>query len=535
MQAVLLATGETSKLRPLTQTVPSPMVPVAGRPVMAYPLELLIRQGFKHIFINLFASACTIEAYFGTGGRWGVELQYMLQSQALGSAGSLRWVRQHLTEPFIVLPGDQLLDIDLLPILEQHKARGSAATIVVHPGANPHFSGYNLTGEKIVQPGQDLWYETGAYIFDPRVLERIPARTAYDISADFIPALTSAGLAVDCFKVYGYWNTLETFSDYQEAQNALLTSAHDGPKGTPSIHYALMNGRKVKEGVWMGRNSIIHPQAQINPPVFIGDNCSIHRGAEIGPSAVLGNNVMVDEEATVANSTIMDGTYIGQLVNVNRRLVNQGLMIDLESGESVYITDEHLLSKTYSALEDSSLPRIFDVLTSLLGIALSLPISIPLGLLLLITTGRALTTSTYVHRIPVGPGESRPCKPRTYSLLQFHTQSPKGRYNWIGRWLERKDLHRLPQLWNVLKGDLRMVGVKPLTPEEDDRVQEVWQEKRYESQPGLTGLWFVQARPGGDLDEIFVADGYYTATRSWNGDIKLLFQTFSTWLRRLFQ
>lgn len=533
MQAVLLATGETNKLRPLTETVPSPMVPVAGRPVMSYPLELLIRQKFKQIVVNVYSLASCIEAYFGTGSRWGVELQYVLQPQALGSAGSLRLARHHLTGPFVVLPADQVIDIDLLPILEQHEAKKSAVTIAIHPGINPHFSGFNLAGENIIRPNQGTWFETGVYVFDPAVLERIPPRTHYDIAADLIPELTAAGLAVDSYKVYGYWNSLETFSDLQSAQNALLSSAQGILDGTPSIHYTSITGRKVQEGIWVGRNSHIHPEAQLTPPVFIGENCSISRGAEVGPGTVLGNDVMIDEEATVTHSTIMDGTYVGQLVNVNNRVVNKGLMIDVNSGDAVYITDEHLLSKTYQDIDDSSFSRVFDVISALFIILFTLPFSIPTGLLLLITNGKLFTSTPYVHRVPGEPGDPRPCKNKNYSLYQFQTRNRKGKLNWFGRWLERNDLHRLPHLWNVLKGDLRIVGVKPLSAEENGRIQEIWQEKRYDAQPGFTGLWYVQVGRGGDLDEIVVADAYYTATRSWQGDFKLLFQTFAVWFRRL--
>lgn len=533
MQAVLLATGETNKLRPLTDTVPSPMVPVAGRPVMSYPLELLIRQNFKQIVVNIYSQAYSIEAFFGTGSRWAIELQYALQPQAWGSAGSLRWARHHLTETFVVLPADQLIDIDLLPILEQHEAKKSAATIVIHPGANPHFSGFNLNGERIISPDQGAWFETGVYIFDPVVLDQIPARTHYDIAADLIPNLPAAGMAVDSYKVYGYWNSLETFSDLQDAQNALLSSAQGILDGTPSIHYTSMSGRRVQQGIWIGRNSNIHPEAQLIPPVFIGENCSISRGAEVGPGAVLGNDIMIDEEATVAHSTILDGTYVGQLVNVDHRVVNKALMIDINSGNSVYITDEHLLSKTYQDIDESSLSRTFDVVAASFILLFTLPFSLPTVLLLLVTNGQVFTSTPYVHRVPGEPGESRPRKNLNYNLYQFQTRNKKGQRSWIGKWLEQSDLHRLPHLWNVLRGDLRIVGVKPLTEEENNKIQEEWQEKRYNALPGFTGLWYVQVGRGHDLNEIIVTDAYYAATRSWRWDFRLLFQTFAIWFRRL--
>jgi len=533
MQAVLLATSETNKLHPLTETIPSPMLPVAGRPVMSYPLELLIRQEFKHIIVNLYSLASCVEAYFGTGSRWGVELQYILQSQPWGSAGALRWSRQHLTETFVVLPADQLIDLDLDPIVEQHQGRKSLATVVIHPGASLNNPVDPLSEGALDLSGENVWYETGVYIFDPKVLQYIPTRTSFDISADLIPALAANGITVDCYKVYGYWNNLDTFSDYQAAQEDFFSSAQGASQGTPSAHYSPFSGRKVQEGVWIGRNTNIHPQAQLIPPVFIGENCFVSQGAEVGPYAVLGNNIVVNNEATVAHSTILDGTYVGALVYIKHRLVNKRQMIDTNSGEVVYITDEHLLSKTYQDLKDSLLSRFFDTTAAVILLLLSLPCTFLVGCLLLITTGRIFTTSTYLHRSADQPGAPGTAKSREYKLFRFQTRNAKGEYNWIGRWLERTDLFRIPGLWNAIRGDMRIVGVKPLLPEEDGKIKEAWQEKRYETQPGFTGLWYIQAGSGADLDEIFVADTYYAATRSWAGDWKLLFQTIPTWFRRL--
>ncbi len=89
LQALLLATGETQKLTPLTESIPSPMVTILNRPVMAYNLELLGRMGFKHIIVCVHSLANRIEKYFGNGQRWGVSLEYIRQRDALGSAGAL--------------------------------------------------------------------------------------------------------------------------------------------------------------------------------------------------------------------------------------------------------------------------------------------------------------------------------------------------------------------------------------------------------------------------------------------------------------
>ena len=101
-----------------------------------------------------------------------------------------------------------------------------------------------------------------------------------------------------------------------------------------------------------------------------------------------------------------------------------------------------------------------------------------------------------------------------------------------GRWLQRWEWDRFPELWNVLRGDLDLVGVKPLSQDEATLLHEEWQQKRYECSPGLTGLWFIQTHAESDLEEILVADAYYVATHTWRDDIKVLWHTPSAWLRR---
>ena len=133
MLAILNATGETEKLRPLTDMMPSPMVPVVDRPIMEYVIELLARQGIKKIIVSLHHLANQIEAYFGNGQRWGVSIEYVLQKEPWGSAGALKWADYMLEETCLVMPADALIDVDVNAVLAQHRERKSSVTIVVHP------------------------------------------------------------------------------------------------------------------------------------------------------------------------------------------------------------------------------------------------------------------------------------------------------------------------------------------------------------------------------------------------------------------
>ena len=94
-------------------------------------------------------------------------------------------------------------------------------------------------------------------------------------------------------------------------------------------------------------------------------------------------------------------------------------------------------------------------------------------------------------------------------------------------------LERLPELFSVLKGDMSMIGVKPLSPQDQEQAKEAWQQRRFESKPGFTGLWYVQTNKNSSLDEIFITDAYYVSTRSGKKDLILLFQTVTAWSRKV--
>lgn len=541
MQAILLATAKTNKLHPLTETIPSPTTPVAGRPIMAYSVELLARQGCKRIHVSLYNSANYIEAYFKNGSRWGINLEYFLQPSNWGSAGSIYWARQHLTETFIVMPADILIDLDLDPIFEQHRANKSVATMIV---ARPRQSSMNqpqassttqAEGESL-ESQQDGCVETGVYVFDPSVLKYIPSRTYFDISTDLIPTLISANLPVNRVMVNGYWNPLETFSDYLEAQKTILESAQAKQSMTntiPFIRYPSLEGRKVREGVWVGNDTSIHPLARLRLPILIGNHCFIRSGVELGPHTVIGNNVIIDEEATVTESTVLDHTYVGQLVNLESRIVNKKLLIDVKSGEKVYVSDQHLLSQTYREIGDSGLARLAEVSFTIFLLLITLPITLIISCLLLLTNGRVFRWHPRIHMVPSNPDSAQEPEYKSFRLLRFITRNATGQLTWPGKLLEKSDLFRLPELWNIIKGDIQLVGVKPLSPEENSLVREAWQKTRYEIPPGFTGLWYLQTTPDSHFDDILVSDAYYAATRNWSGDLKIVYQSFTTWVRHL--
>lgn len=568
MLVFLLATDETAKLRPLTERIPAPLVPVVDRPVIARVFELLARNGLKQARTALYRLPGNIERYCGDGRRWGVHLDYLLQREALGSAGSLKWAEAGLKETFLVLPADVLFEMDIEAAAAFHRSHGGLATTILTrtPGVGP--SAF-LSADGRVRGaggrpagGEDGLAEyrlTGAYIFEPQVLSMVPGRTRFDCACDLLPCLIGDSQQSGSAWGYvddGYWNPLDSFTALQEAQRvymhsawaakvaAVAPAADDGPQPAPPdgprVRYPSLDGLQIAPGIWAGRNLAVHPSVRLAPPVYLGDNCQVGQDVELGPAAVLGPNVIVDDQATVSDSVVLEHTYVGRLVNVDGRVVDRTLTVDAATGASTVIVDRFLLAETTPASVSAGLGRLADVVSAAVLLVLTLPVTVLSGLLALLSslTGgagfRVLEKRPRMGRPPAAAtGDQAAVEPQPFGMVHLITRRADGRYTPFGGFLERSELARLPALWNVLRGDMRMVGVQPLTPDELEKAVEDWQRERLSYPPGFSGLWYVQAPRNADPDSTAVADAYYVATRSGGGDIHIVLQTPGAWVRRI--
>jgi lipopolysaccharide/colanic/teichoic acid biosynthesis glycosyltransferase len=256
--------------------------------------------------------------------------------------------------------------------------------------------------------------------------------------------------------------------------------------------------------------------------VLLGQNCHIGRGVELGPNAVIGNNVFVDQDATISQSTVLDGTYVGRLVNLQNRIVSGDLAIDIHSSDYVVIEDDFILSD-YEESVHLGMRRVFDAAAALVFLILLSPLLLVLAMMAWLTTGSSLRQVEHAS-----PGS----KGTKFTLWHFNT----GRDhldNWFGRWMEAWELNRLPELWNVVTGELRLVGLKPLLPNEVfEANRDAWDLVQEDYVPGFTGLWYVETGIDADLLEILVTDAYYMATRSIKSDLKVIARTPVRWARR---
>src|SRR5438445_3370285 len=203
MKAVIMAGGEGTRLRPLTSNQPKPMLPLANRPMMEHIVRLLKEHGFDDIVVTLAFLPQAIRTYFGDGAEFGVRMVYATEESPLGTAGSVRNAMEELTEPFLVISGDVLTDIDLSEVVRFHEERGALATIGLKAMENPLEFGIVITRddgsiERFLE--KPTWGQvfsdtinTGIYVLGPEIFDAIPPGVPVDFSEDVFPALLEAG------------------------------------------------------------------------------------------------------------------------------------------------------------------------------------------------------------------------------------------------------------------------------------------------------------------------------------------------------
>ncbi len=516
MQAILLADGSVDKLKPLTGRVASPMLPIANRPAMAHVVEQLVRHDIQDIVVSLHHQAGQIEGYFQSGRRFGAQLTYVLQREQMGTGGVVRRARSHLHETTIVLPADAYFDLDISAVIAQHRERGSQLTVIMHDATNhdvvePLHAQNGSAGLPIVSALPDFsWQATNAFILEPEVVDLIPAEGCVDILEDVVPLLELNGLPVDWYQMDGFFNTLGSFEAFQAAQRLAL----DTRPSASSVRSAAVSAETTR-AIWLERDVVVHPEAQLIPPVYIGNQSRIGRQAVVGPDVVIGSAVVVDDEATVSHSTILPQTYVGRLVDVRNRVVHTNLIVDVASEESVEVSDNFLLGSTQQVVRQS-LRRVVEAAIGLVCGLLTLPLLFALALLTWLIERRTF------EKVTLASAE--------FEALTV-AQLAVGDGSW-GHFLTRWQLHRLPQLWQVVVGKLALVGTTPRTLAAWQQMAGEWYAESLTQEPGLTGLWFVQQPFAISAEEAAITDAYYLATQNWRQDALILLRTPLAWLRR---
>ncbi|HTU00163.1 MAG TPA: NDP-sugar synthase, partial [Candidatus Sulfotelmatobacter sp.] len=321
-----MAGGFGTRLRPLTNTVPKPMIPMANKPMMEHIVELLRRHGITEVVALLHFHPELIENYFGDGAEFGVRMAYMAPIEDYGTAGAVKNAESKLAGPTLVISGDVLTDFDLGAAVASHRETQADLTILLTRVENPLQYGVVITAPDgrisrfLEKPS---WSEvfsdtvnTGIYILQPSVLDLIPSRREFDFSRDLFPLMMREGKRLYGYVASGYWRDVGDLVEYRLAHRDVLAG---------KIRLEIP-GRRV-EGqdriVWLGSDSRVDFTAAIRGAAVIGKGTRVEANARI-QNSVIGDNCIVEEGASVTDSVLWSNVYVGPGAVLAENVVGRG-------------------------------------------------------------------------------------------------------------------------------------------------------------------------------------------------------------------
>lgn len=354
MKAMILAAGKGTRVRPITYTIPKPLIPILQKPVMEFLLELLRQHGFDQIMVNVSHLAHEIEGYFRDGQRFGVDIGYSFEGSivdgelvgaAVGSAGGLRKIQDFnafFDDTFVVLCGDALIDLDLTAAVKQHRANGAIATVVTKKVPREDVPSYGVVvtdkdgriksfqEKPTVEEALSTDINTGIYIFEPEIFDYIPPNQEYDIGGELFPKLVEKQAPFYAVSMDFEWVDIGKVPDYWHAVRGVLTR---------EIKNVNIPGTEVAPGIYTGLNVAVNwDKVDITGPVYIGGMTKIEDGAKIIGPTMIGPNCYICSGATVDNSVIFEYSKLGEGIRLVDKLVfgrycvdKTGAAIDLQA------------------------------------------------------------------------------------------------------------------------------------------------------------------------------------------------------------
>ncbi len=327
--AVIMAGGEGQRLRPITESIPKPLVPVAGEPAMTHIIRLLARHGFTSAAVTLRYKGDAIEKYYGSEA-YGLKLTYFYETEPLGTAGSVRNAVGGAEEDILVISGDAVCSADLSAAVDFHTSRGAEATLILAHAASPSEFGVVVCGEDgqirgfIEKPSEAEaradTVNTGIYILSADMVRRIPEGVPYDFGRDLFARVLSEGARLFGYVSDAYWCDIGTLDALYHCNFDAADGKIDGismkvRREFSHITHAIVgrgcflpatcrvNRSILFDGVRVGSGSVVDGSI-LCANVKIGRNAVIEKGCVIGEGAVIGDGLHLEARTRVAPMTV---------------------------------------------------------------------------------------------------------------------------------------------------------------------------------------------------------------------------------------
>jgi len=322
MQALILAGGKGTRLRPLTVYTPKPIVPVLNRPFLLYQIEILRRAGIKDITLSLNYQPDKIEQQLGDGASCGVNLRYVTEPSPMGTGGAYKYAAERIRETTVVFNGDVLTDLDVFKVIGFHQQKKADATIVLTPVENPSAFGLveieadgrvsrflekpkpeeiaNLTTNNI---------NAGIYILEPGVLDLIPEGENTSFEYNVFPELLKREKEFFAFVMdVNYWRDIGTPASYLQA------------------HHDFLSGQIKNFEIEKSAEADVATAAIIDKTSILGAGCIVKPNAKI-INSVIGAGVHVEEKAVIENSVVWAHTRVSTQAQIRSAIVGRSCHI----------------------------------------------------------------------------------------------------------------------------------------------------------------------------------------------------------------
>jgi mannose-1-phosphate guanylyltransferase len=334
--AVVLVGGQGTRLRPLTEKTRKDMLPVVDRPLLAYTFEHLRRHGVERAILSCGYLPTQIQQHFGD--RAGdLALEYRVEEHPLDTGGAIRFAAEGLTDTFLAVNGDSLREADLDRLVEFHRERRAAATILLAPVADP--SRYGLvrlnddgTVNTFLEKPRPEEIDTnlinaGLYVLEPEVVDLIPSGRPVSIEREIFPALVRSGRLYG-LALPGYWLDVGTPESYLQAHRDVLER-----------NFVTEVGEALgRDYTWVDPSAQVSPTAKLVPPLLVGAGAVVEEDVRVGSLAVIGAGARVEAgcvveyavvqpEARLGAGSVVSGSIVGESAELGPACEVRGLSV----------------------------------------------------------------------------------------------------------------------------------------------------------------------------------------------------------------
>lgn len=353
IKAVIMSGGQGTRLRPLTNQLPKPMVPILGKPVMEYAVELLLKYNIKDIGVTLHYLPFHIIDYFNNGRDFGVNMKYFIEDKPLGTGGSVKNADDFLDDTFIVVSGDAFTNINLEEAINFHKENNSKATLVLKKEPIPLEYGVVITNEdgRIIRfLEKPSWGEvfsdtinTGIYILEPEVMDYYKKGENFDFSKDLFPKLLADKVSIFGYVIDDYWCDVGDLNSYIDTHRDILIEKVK----------ANLNSYELEKGIWLGEGTVIEEGVKISPPVYIGENNIIKKGSILDPYTVIGDNCYIDSNSHLKGTILWNNVEILENVKIKKSVMCKNVKIN----KNVNIEEGTVIGTNSEIGEDTNIQK----------------------------------------------------------------------------------------------------------------------------------------------------------------------------------